>query len=246
MDTIDSAFSKIPTETFWQLQTLEGKDFSNFKNQGREIGFTLHKDGSRISGYSGCNNFFGTYTFETGNRIRFSSLGATKMACPDVAFNEQAFLNIFGLADNYTLTGNTLSLNVGRRAPLAIFKKVEKPTEGITEKYWKLKTLEGKEVKMHKNQEREIYFMLKTDDNRVTGFAGCNSIMGTYTLEKGNRIRFSQMATTLMACPDLNINESEFLKVFELTDNYTINGDELSLNVGRRAPLAVFEAVYFD
>jgi heat shock protein HslJ len=60
------------------------------------------------------------------------------------------------------------------------------------------------------------------------------------------RIGFSQMASTMKACPDVNVDESAFLKVFELTDNYTINDDTLRLNVGRRAPLAVFEAVYFD
>lgn len=245
MESIDTAFSQIPTETFWQLQTLEGKDFSNFTNNGQNVGFTLHEKDNKISGFAGCNNFFGTYKFEHGNRISFSSMGATKMACPDVAFNEHEFLNIFGLADNYTLNGNTLSLNVGRRAPLAIFKKVEKSNDGITEKYWKLKTLEGKEVKMSKNQEREVFFTLKNKDNRVTGFAGCNTLMGTYSLEEGNRIRFSKMATTLMACPDIDFNESEYLKVFELADNYRITGDILELNVGRRAPLAVFEAVYF-
>lgn len=246
MDSIDSAFTQIPTETFWELQTLEGKDVSRFTNNNQKVGFTLHKEDNKISGFAGCNNFFGTYKFETGNRIRFSSLGATAMACPDVAFNEHEFLKIFDLADNYTLDGNTLSLNVGRRAPLAIFKKVEKPIDGITEKYWKLKTLEGKEVKIGDNQEREVYFMLKNKDNRVTGFAGCNTIMGTYTLEDGNRIRFTQMATTKMTCPDIAFNESEFLEVFELADNYRITGDRLELNVGRRAPLAVFETVYFN
>ena len=45
-------------------------------------------------------------------------------------------------------------------------------------------------------------------------------------------------------CPDVDVNESDFLKVFELADNYTISEDILTLNVGRRAPLAVFEAVY--
>ena len=69
---------------------------------------------------------------------------------------------------------------------------------------------------------------------------------GEYTLEEGNRIRFSNMAVTMKACPDVGVNEKEFLKVFELADNYTIQDDTLSLNVGRRAPLAVFEAVYFD
>jgi len=115
----------------------------------------------------------------------------------------------------------------------------------ITEKYWKLVTLEGQKVTMAPNQEREIYFMLKTDQNRVTGFAGCNTFNGTYTLEKGQRIRFSPLAATLKACPDVDAKESEFFKIFELADNYSISGDTLSLNIGRRAPLAVFEAVYF-
>lgn len=115
----------------------------------------------------------------------------------------------------------------------------------ITEKYWKLVTMEGQKVTMAKNQEREIYFMLKNDQNQVRGFAGCNTFNGTYTLEKGQRIRFSPLAATLKACPDVDVSESEFFKVFELADNYSINGDTLSLNIGRRTPLAVFNAVYF-
>lgn len=115
----------------------------------------------------------------------------------------------------------------------------------IVEKYWKLKTLEGKEIKMEKNQEREIYFTLKADATRVTGFSGCNTFTGEYILNEGNRIHFANIAVTLKVCPDVAINESDFLEVFKLADNYTINKDTLSLNVGRRAPLAVFEAVYF-
>lgn len=246
LDSIDSTFPQIPSETFWELQTLEGKDFSSFTNNNKKVGFTLDNEDNRISGFAGCNTFFGTYTFEPGNRISFSALGATRMACPDIAFNENEFLKIFELADNYTLDGNTLSLNVGRRAPLAIFKKVEKSTTSITETYWKLKILEGKDVQMAKNQEREVFFILKSKDNQVTGFGGCNSLTGTYSLAEGNRINFSEMGATLMACPDVDFNESEFLKIFELADNYQITGDRLELNVGRRAPLAIFEAVYLD
>ena len=120
-----------------------------------------------------------------------------------------------------------------------------KDNNSITNKYWKLITLEGKKVTRAKNQEREANFILRTEQKMVTGFAGCNTFSGTYTLAEGWRIRFSQMATTMKACPDVDVNEGKFLKVFELVDNYTINGDTLSLNVGRRAPLAVFEAVDF-
>lgn len=98
---------------------------------------------------------------------------------------------------------------------------------------------------MVKNQDREMYFMLKSDGNQITGFSGCNAFTGEYILKEGNRIRFSNIGVTLKACPDVAINESEFLDVFKLADNFTINKDTLSLNIGRRAPLAVFEAVYF-
>ncbi|HRM13944.1 MAG TPA: META domain-containing protein, partial [Flavobacterium sp.] len=73
-----------------------------------------------------------------------------------------------------------------------------------------------------------------------------NVLSGEYALEEGNRIRFKNMAVTMRACPDVDVNESEFLEVFELADNYTINGTILSLNVGRRAPLAVFESVLMN
>ncbi len=114
----------------------------------------------------------------------------------------------------------------------------------IAGKYWKLILLEGQKVEMAENQEREIFFTLNADDNTVSGFAGCNSITGEFELEEGSRIRFSNMGITMMICPDVAVNESEFMEVFELADNYTIYNDTLSLNIGRRAPLAVFEAVY--
>ena len=120
-----------------------------------------------------------------------------------------------------------------------------KDNNSIINKYWKLITLDGKKITMAKNQEREANFILRTEQNRVTGFAGCNTFSGTYTLAEGWRIRFSQMASTMKACPDVDVSEGEFMEVFGLADNYTINGDTLSLNVGRRAPLAVFEAVDF-
>jgi len=115
----------------------------------------------------------------------------------------------------------------------------------ITEKYWKLIKLGGQDIKMAKNQEREVFFMLKEKENRVKGFAGCNTMTGEYKQKEGNRIQFSNIAITKKACPKI-INETDYLKVFELTDNYTIKDDVLSLNVGKRAPLAIFEAVYFN
>lgn len=243
---VSGPMTKIPTETFWKLNSLKGKDYSSYTHDSNPIGFTMFGDNKKVSGYAGCNNFFATYNIEPGNRINFSQIGATKMMCPDASFNENDFLDALANAAAFNLEKNKLELTSAAGDVLAVFYKEGKALEPIVEKYWKLKTLEGQPVKMEDNQEREVYFILKSDTNRVTGFAGCNTITGQYTLKKGERIRFSKMATTMMACPDISFNESEFMKVFELADNYTINGNELSLNVGRRAPLAVFEAVEMD
>ena len=113
----------------------------------------------------------------------------------------------------------------------------------ITDKYWKLVTLEGQAVTMVEGQEREVFFTLKSNDKSVNGFAGCNTFSGDYTLEDGNRIKFGTLATTMKACDGVK-DEHTFLQILDQADNYTIVNDELSLNVGRRAPLAVFKAVY--
>ena len=55
----------------------------------------------------------------------------------------------------------------------------------VINKYWKLITLEGQKVTMSENQEREAHFILKPEQNSITGFAGCNTFGGTYTLKPG-------------------------------------------------------------
>jgi len=114
----------------------------------------------------------------------------------------------------------------------------------IREKYWKLFELYGKPIVPGKNQTKEAHFILKNMDLRISGHGGCNAFGGTYELQDGNRIHFSQMISTQMFCEDVDY-ESGFLNVLQNTDNYTIHGDTLCLNKARMAPLARFVAVYF-
>jgi heat shock protein HslJ len=91
---------------------------------------------------------------------------------------------------------------------LATFKNTNEAE--IVNKYWKLVELDGQKVSMKENQEREQYFMLKSDGT-VSGFAGCNYFNGTYTLKEGMRLKFEEnMALTMKACPDIEENETEF------------------------------------
>ena len=112
----------------------------------------------------------------------------------------------------------------------------------IVERHWKLIELNGTPITPSEHQAIEPYFILKVENNRVVGNGGCNSVNGAYVIENGNRIKFSQMISTMMACANME-TESQFLQVLNNVDNYTLNNDTLSLNRARMAPLARFAAV---
>jgi heat shock protein HslJ len=93
--------------------------------------------------------------------------------------------------------------------------------------------------------KREPYLIIKAEGGRVNGFGGCNSFTGSYKLnEAESRISFSQVASTMMACVSGMDVEKAFHEVLRSVDNYSLNGDHLTLNRARMAPLARFEAVY--
>lgn len=225
----------------WSLIEFDGKHIP--ESIVGKVHIELSDKDNRLSGSNGCNLLMGSYEINNDTQISISKVGSTMMACHSEDWNENEFNKVLETADNFSVSGDKLMLNVGRRMALAVFVKVR--DNGIANKYWKLKKLAGKEIEMATNQEREQYFIIQ-DDGTITGFAGCNQFAGNSILEKDNlRIRFENVLSTLRACPDVQVSESQFLKVFELTDNYTINGNNLMLNIGRRAPLAEFEAIYF-
>ena len=116
----------------------------------------------------------------------------------------------------------------------------------ITEKYWKLIELNGSPVVYADSMSREPFFVLKDENNRVNGHGGCNTLSGTYEIDRAaNRIKFSQMVSTMMACLNMEV-ETGLKNALETADNYALSADGkyLSLNRARMAPLARFELVY--
>ena len=119
---------------------------------------------------------------------------------------------------------------------------ITKQMKIITDRYWKLVQLHGRKIDTPEG-EREAFLFLSSDGKRVFGNAGCNSVNGSHELAPMKRLRFSKMATTLMACPNME-TEKEFLDVLENTDSYFLKGDTLELYRARMAPLARFENVF--
>lgn len=124
------------------------------------------------------------------------------------------------LADAYALSRVTADTNVAGR-------------------FWRLVALRGSPLPDNKSG-KEPHLLFGTD-GRVSGNAGCNSLMGSYERSAGNRLRFGALATTEMFCAEGMQTESEFLKVLSSTDNFSLapTGDTLYLQRARMAPMAV-------
>jgi heat shock protein HslJ len=101
--------------------------------------------------------------------------------------------------------------------------------------------LNGQPVKNPSPNQKETHLIFKKEGNRVQGNGGCNTLMGTYELLEGNRLHFSGVASTMMACMDMQ-TEDELKRVIEMTDHFAINGRVLFLQKAKMAPLAKFEA----
>jgi heat shock protein HslJ len=112
----------------------------------------------------------------------------------------------------------------------------------IFDKNWTLVELNGRIVQEDSLLNKRPYFTTKLDGSIVNGFGGCNMFFGMLELTKNNRIHFPPMASTQMACPNLEL-ESAFINTIQKADNFYIKGDTLILNKAKMATLARFVSV---
>ena len=105
------------TQTEWKLVSLPGETI----DQSNPPTLTFDEATKKISGFGGCNRFFGGYE-STENRIKFSALGSTKMFCQDKMSLEDNYFKALQEADSFRVEGSTLQLIVANRVILE-FKK---------------------------------------------------------------------------------------------------------------------------
>jgi copper homeostasis protein (lipoprotein) len=115
-------------------------------------------------------------------------------------------------------------------------------TASLENTYWKLMRLGSQPVTVADGQ-REPHFVLQSETRRVTGSGGCNRMAGSYTLE-GSKISFSQMAGTMMACPDGMDVERAFHTALQTVSRWHIDGETLALFDAAGESVASFESRY--
>ncbi len=106
---------------------------------------------------------------------------------------------------------------------------------------WTLVELDGRPI-APEEASRPPNLHFDAEAGRVTGFAGCNRLSGSYeAVASGDSLKFGPLVTTKMACePGLEL-ETGFLEVLEATRAYRLSERGLEL-LGDGGPRARLEA----
>lgn len=141
----------------YNINTLNQEDVSAFK-----LHITFDDDTKKISGFSGCNRFFGSYTLNK-NSLNLSSLGSTRMLCSeDKNKIENALLKAFDKADTVLFSENGFSL-FNKKKPLLSATRLPKKST-LSFEYSAISRGSYKHVKINKDT---IHFSKKRNSSSL-------------------------------------------------------------------------------
>lgn len=200
----------------WRLTGLPGQTLPAGRKRDA---VTVTFEAGRVHGFSGCNQFMGSYTLK-GESLVLGALGGTMMACPEPAMSvENRFLRLFSGALKVTAAGNDLTLRPADGGdPLRFEREASPRLEGVE---W--------EVTGYNNGRQAVVspkagtrLTLVFEDGKVSGSSGCNRFHGSFTAE-GKVLTIHPLATTRKACEDAVMSqEQQFLSALQSATTWEI------------------------
>jgi len=105
---------------------------------------------------------------------------------------------------------------------------------------WVLEAMNGNAVSKEEFGGRDLPNMeININNNRFSGFSGCNRMTGGIFYEE-DLLRFTQVASTRMACPNMD-KENEFLSALQASTSYKLENNRLYLSTPSEENLLVFK-----
>ncbi len=186
----------------WIIQTAEKKAVV-----GEEpVELIIDAKTGKVYGCDGCNVVNGMVVFSEGNQIQFGSLISTMKAC-DEKVTDQAVQRALNATRSYQVTeGEGIAIkfcNETGGTVMTLVKRMANQLNGA----WNVT-----EINENKVTDEELpSLVIDIQEQRLSGFAGCNRMFGTIILDDTPYgISFDQIATTRMACPDMD-TERDFV-----------------------------------
>ena len=210
----------------WLLAELAGVSLP--AGQGRNA-VTVSFEAGRVHGFSGCNQFMGSYRLD-GGRLALGPIGGTMMACPGPAMAlERAFLDAFSGVLQVAVSDDGLVLTpVNGRDALRFQRAAPPRLEGVR---WEVTGYNnGRQAVVGPKLGTRLTLMFK--DGQVSGSSGCNRFHGSFKVD-GKMLAIGSLATTRMACEEaVMAQEQEFLRALQSAETWAIVRGMLDVHRG--------------
>jgi heat shock protein HslJ len=187
---------------------------------------TLTISGGEASGRAGCNLYGGTISID-GDRVRFSALQMTEMACDEPRMSsEAAYLAALAEVATASRSGDRLVLG-GETVELRFELVPPQPDQSLVGVNWVLESLVDGEVAA--SVAGEPATLRIEEDGHVSGSTGCRGFTARASVD-GARMVVSELVTDDRACAAELVGQDEHvLAVLDGEVMVSISGDQLSL-----------------
>ena len=226
----------------WDIIEVNGSKVT--PGESRMLPFiTFDTATGRLSGNSGCNRMMGGFDVNAKpGSLELKGIAGTKMMCPDMTV-ENNVLNALAQVKGYKKAGkNEMYLCNASNRPVVILKKKEADVKlSVLNGEWKIKEVDGEAIPS--GMEKQPFIAFDVKKKTIHGNAGCNLINGGFETNADNAksISFPGVASTMMACPDME-TEGKILKAINEVRSFgVLSGGGIGLYDANNALVVVLE-----
>lgn len=225
----------------WMLESVT-KSNGRMVDAIADVEATVEFRGGRLAGNASCNRFTGGYVAE-GDSLSVGRLATTMMACPDEErmTQERRYTRALQAAARYLIEGDRLTIRDGDGQTLMTFRGVA--PAGLPGTHWTATMVNDGRQGVTSLVEGTAITLSFGEDGRISGSAGCNRYMASYTLD-GESITISPPGTTRRYCDGKGVMDQEaaYVKMLEQAATYHLSGSKLEIRTADGALIAGYVA----
>jgi heat shock protein HslJ len=105
--------------------------------------------------------------------------------------------------------------------------KASFPDSNWRDKQWTVVEMLGVPVQIS-NTPQDAHLIFTASEKMVSGSGSCNRVFGPYEMGKRNSLKFGNLASTMMACQNLEF-ENKFMETLKSVESYEVVEGELLL-----------------
>ena len=169
-------------------------------------------------------------------------MASTRMMCPDMT-TEKNVLSALAQVKGYKKAGKEkMYLCNASNRPVVVLEKKEADVKlSVLNGEWKIKEVNGEAIPS--GMEKQPFIAFDVKKKTIHGNAGCNLINGGFETSTSNAksISFPGVASTMMACPDMETEGKVLKAINEVKSFDVLSGGGIGLYDANGALVIVLE-----